>query len=253
MNVSEMFKKIQRGVVKNLPTIATCVGVGGVITTVGLTIKIAPKAKKIYEEELKKKPDMNLWDKTKILAPLYWPVALSGTLSIGCILFANSENLKRNASAIAAYQLSETALNEFKEAAKKTVGEKKTREIQSKVAEEEVKINPVSKSQVIITNNGDQLCYDSISGRYFMSTIEKIRQAVNVINRRLMVENVVSLNEFYDLLGLEGINIGDTLGWNMNSMNDMLDILFDSVVADDGRPALVMKYEITPTYDFYDF
>ncbi|MFR8351429.1 MAG: DUF6353 family protein [Blautia obeum] len=41
------------------------------------------------------------------------------------------------------------------------------------VAKDKVEKNPVVTREVIITEKGNTLCYDAISGRYFKSDIEK--------------------------------------------------------------------------------
>ena len=99
--------------------------------------------------------------------------------------------------------------------------------------------------------DNDQLCYDALSGRYFWSSKIKIDKAANVINYRLQSENTLALNEFYDELGLPPIELGDILGWNRATMHDILDISYSSHITDDDRTALVMEYNIAPTYDYY--
>lgn len=252
MDVKAISKKVATEFSKNLPTIATFTGVAGLITTIGLTIKIAPKAQRIYDAKRAENKSLTLWEKVKILAPLYWPVVLSGGLTAGCFIFSNHVNLKRNAAAIAAYQVSEAALNSFKDAAAKTVGEKKAKEIEYEADEQRIRLDPVSKAHIIETGHGNTLCYDSLSGRYFHCNMEWIRRAQNTINGRLINEIAISLNEFYDEIGLPQIDLGDMLGWNLHGKDDQLDVSFTSHVTDEGEPALVIRYNVVPTYDFYD-
>ena len=73
----------------------------------------------------------------------------------------------------------------------------------------------MSNSQVIVTEKGNTLCRDSISGRYFKSDIDKIKKVVNELNRQLIHQNYISLNEFYYELGLDSTKNGSYLGWNM--------------------------------------
>ena len=47
------------------------------------------------------------------------------------------------------------------------VGEKKEKKIQDAVAKERIDSHPVGTSQIIITGKGSELCYDTVSGRYF--------------------------------------------------------------------------------------
>ena len=78
----------------------------------------------------------------------------------------------------------------------------------------------------IITDKGNTLCFDSLSGRYFKSDIDKIKRAVNNLNRELTYDMYVSLNDFYDELDLDHTKIGDELGWNLD--DGLIDVYFGS-------------------------
>ena len=118
------------------------------------------------------------------------------------------------------------------------------------MAEERIKKNPVTKSDVIVTGNGTTLCFDAVSGRYFQSSMQKIESAKNKINERMLCENYVSLNDLYDELGMEPTKIGEDLGWNIFT-DRLIDISFSSQLADDGTPCLVMDYSVAPRNDYY--
>ncbi|MBQ5562679.1 MAG: hypothetical protein IIT39_04770 [Clostridia bacterium] len=78
--------------------------------------------------------------------------------------------------------------------------------------------NPVSEVEstaIVTTGYGDTLCYETLSGRYFYSDIEKIRAAVNRANKIILEESYISLNEFYDELDLGHTGIGDSIGWGV--------------------------------------
>ena len=140
-------------------------------------------------------------------------------------------------------------MDEYKSAALETLGEKKEKDIRDKVAKNQIEANPVNETSVIVTGGGDSLCYDSISGRYFRSNIEKIRGVENAIERALLSDDYVSLNEFYDLLGLEHIDIGDDLGWRVD-WNRSFEIELSSQLTKNGEPAIVLSYLEMPRYDY---
>ena len=106
----------------------------------------------------------------------------------------------------------------------------------------------LSNNQIIITDKGNTLCYDGVSGRYFKSDIETIRRAINTVNRSMTYDMYVSLSEFYDELGLEHTDVSDDLGWNLD--NGLVDIDFDSRIAEDGTPCITLNYRVAPRYDF---
>ena len=228
------------------------------LTTTVLAVKATPKALDLIEErayeiyegldEDETKVPMTRLDKVKACWKCYIPAAITGATSVACLIGASSVHAKRNAALATVYKLSETALTEYKEKVVETIGEKKEKLIKDKVAEERVKKDPVTKNEVFITEKGNTLCYDAISGRYFKSDIEAIKKAENEINKTLLNDMYVSLNEFYDRLGLGHTRLGEELGWR--SDDGLSDLCFSSQIADDGTPCLVVDYSIAPRYDY---
>ena len=231
---------------KHSPEILTGIGIAGMLTTTVLAVKATPKALKLIEEKKKeekvdKLPPMEV---VKTWWKCYIPAAVTSITSITCLIGASSVNAKRNAALATAYKLSETALTEYREKVVETIGEKKEKDIREKIDKNHIDQNPVSKNNVIITSKGDTLCFDYHSGRYFKSDIDTIKRAVNDLNRRMLLDMYVSLNEFYDELDLEHTSMGDELGWKIDDGN--VEVEFSSQLTDDGRPCIVMNYRVSP-------
>lgn len=253
LNFTKFVKNVQTEVSKHSPEILTGIGIAGMITTTVLAVKATPKALTLME---KRKRDLKVEKLTPIETvkttwKCYIPAAITGTVSIGCLIGASSVNARRNAALATAYKLSETALNEYRDKVVETIGEKKEQTIREKVDKDRVEKNPVSKSEVIITEKGNTLCYDSISGRYFKSDIEKIKRAVNELNRRMTYDVYVSLSEFYDELDLDHTLLSDDLGWSID--DGLIDVSFSSQIADDGTPCIVINYAVAPRYNYSKF
>ena len=249
LNIPTVVKSVKSATVKHSPEILTGIGIAGMISTTVMAVKATPKALKLIDNaELKKANESctpyeghNL-SKTEIVKTTwkcYIPAAITGGLSIACLIGASSVNLRRNAALATAYTLSETTLRDYQKKVVETIGEKKEQSVRDAVA----------KEKVIITGRGDSLCYDSVSGRYFKSDMETIKKAENELDVRLRNEMYVSLNEFYYEIGLEPLRvIGEDLGWNIDS--GYLDLNFSSQIASDGTPCLVLDYGVAPRYDF---
>jgi hypothetical protein len=157
-------------------------------------------------------------------------------------------NNRRNAALATAYSLSETALTEYRNKVIATMGEKKDQSIRDEIAKDRVARNPVNSCEVIVTNDGNFLCYDKTSGRYFRSNNEKLQRAQNEINRRLITEMFVSLNDFYYEIGLKSIDVGDKLGWNIDK--GFLEI-YKSYQPDENEvPCCIIDYEVVPEYKY---
>lgn len=247
--VSTVIKSIQKSVTRHSPEILMGIGIAGMVTTTVLAVKATPKALRLLEEAQQESENgLTGTDKVKVCWKCYIPAAVTGVVSVSCLIGASSVNNRRNAALATAYKLSETALTEYRDKVVETIGEKKEQLVREKVAEEHIKKNPVSKNEVLITQKGETLCYDSISGRYFKSDIDKIKKTVNDLNRRMLNDMYISLNEFYYELDLDGIGVGDDLGWNID--NGFIDIDFGSQLADDGTPCVVINYSLAPRYDY---
>lgn len=253
-NVSKFFKNVQKTLTKRTPEILTGIGIAGMCTTTFLAVKATPKALDLISRAEDAKFDNGNGERlTKVEVikaawKCYIPAAVTGGLSVCCLIGASSVNMRRNAALATAYKLSETALTEYREQVVETIGDKKEQLIREKVAEKQIEKNPVSKNEVVVTEKGNTLCYDAISGRYFKSDIEQIKKAVNELNRRMLNEMYISLNEFYYEIGLDYIKIGDDIGWNVDK--GLIDIDFGSRIADDGTPCIVINYSVAPKYGY---
>lgn len=251
-NLTAAAKSIKGVFERHAPEILTGIGVAGMVTTTILAVKATPKACLLINDrkdelEVEKLPATEL---VKTTWKCYIPAAVTCGASIACLVGASSVNFKRNAALATAYKLSEAALSEYKDAVIETIGEKKEQAVRDKVAEERLKKNPVSKSEVIVTGNGTTLCYDPVGNSYFKSNIQQIESAKNKLNARMLSENYVSLNDFYDELGIGPTKLGEDLGWDIYK-DGLIDIAFSSQLAEDGTPCLVMDYSIAPRYEYY--
>ena len=251
-SVKKFFKSIQTKAKQYSPEILTGVGIAGMITTTVLAVKATPKAMRLIDEYketvLLENEEITPIDAVKVAWKPYAPALTTCVFSTACLIGANSVNARRNAALATAYKLSETAFSEYKAKVIETIGDKKEQVVRDQVAKDKVEKNPVSNNEVIITEKGNTLCYDSISGRYFKSDIDKIRKAENNINHMLLVGDYVSLNEFYNELGLDNTKLGDDLGWNI--IDGLIEIQFSSQIADDGTPCIVIDYAIAPNRDY---
>lgn len=249
-NISKIINEIQKAVIKHSPEILTGLGIAGMITTTVLAVKATPKALDLINDrkdelETEKLPPI---EAVKTAWKCYIPAAVTCATSTACLIGASSVHLKRNAALATAYKLSESAISEYKDAVIDKLGEKKEQTIRDKVAEEKMKKNPVSSSEVFITEKGNTLCYDTISGRYFKSDIDRIKRAENAINKQLLDEMYVSLNDLYDELDLDHTKLGDELGWKID--DGLVELYFSSQLADDGTPCVVMDFTRAPKYNF---
>lgn len=250
-DVANIGKAAFKSASKHAPEILAGIGIAGFVSTTVIAVKAKPKADILVEN---KKRELNIdkltiKDTAKVIWRPYLPAIITGVASATCVIGSVSTSVKRNAVLSAAYTLATDAAKEYREKVVETIGEEKEREIRDKVAEKKIKDNPVSNNNIIVTGYGDSLCYDSISGRYFRSNIEKIKKVINELNNEMLQNNYVSLDEYYSRINLESIDLGNELGWTSES-GILIEGEFTSKLADNGDPCLVISFNIMPRAKF---
>lgn len=268
--LTSVVKSVNKAAKKHSPEILTGIGIAGMLMTTVLAVKATPKALMLIEEE-KRRQNQELLknakseyakehlmeqqvvklspkETVKVAWKCYIPAASFGAISTLCLIGASSVNLRRNAALAAAYTLSESALKEYQGKVIEEIGEKKEQAVRDSIAKEHIDKNPVTNNEVFITEKGNTLCYDVISGRYFKSDIDKLKKIENELNRQMRDENYISLNEFYYEIGLDSIKIGDDLGWNIDK--GYIDLDFRSQLNEEGTPCIVVDYHVAPRYDY---
>lgn len=251
-NLSNLFKTIKAGTMKHSPEILTGIGIAGMITTTVLAVRATPKALKLIEDAQYDKGDyLTSPEKVKVAWKPYIPAAVTCVASVTCLIGASTVNAKRNAALATAYELSKTALSDYKEKVVETIGEKKEKTIREKVAQKKVDENPTSKSEVIITGSGDVTFLEPVSMRYFKSDVETVRKIINDLNYRLTtgMEEYISLSEFYDEIGLSHTSTSDDIGWNLYR-DGQIEVELPATKTDKGDPCLMLDYRVSPRYDY---
>ena len=263
----QTFDKVVRATARTIaehsPTILTAMGVAGVFTTAGLAVKATPAAMRdvdkanaeIYKKQLhdgfaegEQLRQLTKWEIVKLTWKRYIPAATMGLSTAGAIVGVNSIHSRRNAALASIYSLTDTALREYQEKAVDILGEKGEAKLRDALEEDRLAKNPVTNSEVVITGNGEMLCYETLTGRYFMSDIESLRQAQNDVNASIINHMYASQNDFYEAINLHQTEYGDELGWEIGNL---IELEFTSKVADDGRLCLVVSHRNRPKPNYY--
>lgn len=245
MNIKQVVRAAGESVNKNSPTILTGIGVTGVISTTALAIKGTILAVEVIDdEEFYAKRTFTNKEKLEVVWKLYLPTLASGIITIAAIIGSNHISSKRNTALLSLYSVADSALKEYQDKVVEMFGEKKEAKLRDELAQDKLDQNPVH--DVIITNKGEYLFFDALSGRYFRSDVETVRRVQNDFNELLFNDMFVPLNELYDLLGLEGTEMGKNTGWDVQ--RGKLDIQFSAKISTDGEPCIVLGYSIEPRF-----
>jgi len=245
------------------PTILTGVGVTGTIATAYLTGRASFKAAKLIAEDpgveaayddgngdqtLMHRP-LTGFEKGKLVWKLYIPPVGAGVLTIGCIVTANRISAARIAAMAAAAGISERAFQEYKDKVMERLTEKQQEKIRDDIAQDRVNQSKEDPNNVVIVASGDVLCYDGLTGRYFTSSVEKIKRAENELNFELLRHMYTSLSEFYDRIGLPPTTYSDSVGWH--SETGEVNVMISTTIAPDNRPCISIDFEKMPTTEYY--
>ena len=254
--IQKSSKQLLRTLDRNSPTILTGLGVAGLIGTVILAVKATPKAVDLIEKEKTFRHEQYSDEFPINMTPLeivettwqvYIPTALMGGITIACMIASNHISLRRNAALVSLYTLAEATLKEYQDKVSEQITEKKERTIREDIVQDHLDKNPVDTKTIVFTGNGNYLCFDDFSKRYFRSDVEAIRRSENQFNQHLLKEGWLGINDFYDELGLEPIELGDEFGWVAE--RSLLQVKYDAKLAKDtNEPCLVIGYTVTPNH-----
>lgn len=205
-------------IIKKLPMVCTVLGILGVPITAYLSGKAAVKSEKdisdVIEDTGIDRDEVRKGDILRLTWKNYIPTAVSGALTIACILISYKLSKKEimALSAAAAYITHQKGQLEDKIVEK--YGQKALDDIRKELAEE--MYNPQS---VELTGNGDLLCYECYSGRWFRSSEAAIEKAESKFNSRFACGKgeYMNLCDLYRLFNIEDSNFGYEMGWPANT------------------------------------
>lgn len=203
MNAKQFFKR-------NASTILTYVGGAGVITTSVLAVKATPKALLILEAAEREKGEaLTKMEVVQAAGVVYIPPLLVGVSTLACIFGANILNKRQQAALTSAYVLLDSSFKNYKGKVDDLYGEGTDDHIREEIAKDQYK-----DEEIEATDDGKHLYYDDFSKRYFRSTKETMLEAECILNKSVIDDCGATVNEFYEMIGLDKIDGGDILGWS---------------------------------------
>jgi hypothetical protein len=254
--ITEAQKKVQEFASENASTLLTAGAVVGVVGTGVLAGRAGFKAAQILEEievvqveedERAEVPQLSKTEKLLRVGPQFIPPVITGGVTITAIVFSNRISAQKAAALAAAYGLSRSQFEEYKDkVAEKLTGPKRD-QVDTELAQERAGRTPTG--QIIIVEGGDVLCFDQPTGRYFKSTMEKINRAVNRTNEECIRGDYASANFFYEEIGLPPTTWGEEVGFNANNL---VDLTISTILSpeDESTPVLAIDFKKLPTEDY---
>ena len=248
MSTSTAVRSLRLTIRQNAPVITTTLAIVSATATTVLAVNAGMSTRERLDAYKAEHEDEEIPTSVKIKQTwkIYIPTALMLASTITSIVALHRVGLNREASALALYKVSEQAFSRYRNKVVEKLGEDSEKEVREAVAQDTINANPPSGDVVVV--NGEVLCCDIYSGRYFQSSMEDINRAVNDFNRKIIHENYASLTEFYELVGLEANGSSDDVGWMTDAL---LEVSYSSVLTPDGRPCLAVDFRNSPVVDYY--
>lgn len=194
-------------------------------------------------------PDAKWYEKVKVAAPVYWPAVLMFLMSSGCVVGGLKVGEKKAAIMASLYSASEASIRRLEEKMVEKLGPEKAKELHDKAAEELAKENPPAPNKIIETGNGNKLFFELMTGQWFRSSYEAVKNAQADFN--LMIadpqkEKKLDWNDWADFIGIEHAKFGEYFMFDKES--PLLVNITDDHESETGEQYYILGYCQSPGY-----
>ena len=252
MNRNTIQKTLRRSALKlrrASPAILSGLAVAGLIGTVVTAVRATPKAMQLLATAEKQKGEvLTRTEMVKVTVPAYIPSILLGASTAGCIISAHMLSTKQQAAVASAYTMLGTQYHRYRNKLKELYGDEADRKIQSEMLRVHSNFHPIDCD----VPDCKVTFYDEMSDRFFDRYEREVIDAEYHFNRNFVLSGCASLNDFYDMLGLERTDDGDDIGWTMEDGYSWVDFSHQLLNQDDGGDevySIVPDFSPHPWYD----
>lgn len=211
-----MTNQIVKWLKNNASTILTCIGAGGMVATVALTIKAAPKAKwklaqaKVNKENATGNDKLTVIETLQVCGMDYIPTTIVGICTLGCFFGANILNRKQQAALTSAYAALSSTYQSYRDKVCDIFGQGADEMVQKAVEEEKAKDDDYPPWDI------PQTFYLEGYGKFFERTMDEVKSAEYSINRMFILNGSATFNDFLKMLNLDPVADGDGNGWDIH-------------------------------------
>ena len=252
---------------KNSPAILAGLAIAGVVVTVGLAMKAAPEIKEnvdelndyiedveedgVPEEDPKLAQDIKdaKFETLKKNAILMIPTFAMALITILCIIASLKIGLRRQAALAAAYNITANTLDEYKDALKEKLPDKKVKEVEEAVVERE--LSDFDEDNIFYTGKGDAVFKECITGRYFRSSPEAVKAGLKIAENAVSTEGWMSVTDYCELFGLPPTDISDDIGFD-SAFGGIQVTYSESFVHEKFGPVALLRSRVTPRFNYGD-
>lgn len=220
---------------------------------IGTSVLTAISTRKIVKKENEK--DLEKEEKIKLYVSEYAAPVIMGAITIGCIMSSNLISSKYQKSLIGAYGVLDRSYREYRKKVCDILGEEKDEDIKKEVAKDHKATSSMPES----CPDGQLIFYDEFSENFFFRTMLEMADAEYQFNRFFITNGYATLNDFYDILGLEPTNYGASVGWSLEAGEtcygyqwiDIEHLLCEEPCDPDAPSYYMIHFIIPPHADYF--
>lgn len=256
-SVRRMFRKIA-------PPVLAALSVAGTIATGYFAAKAGAESVDILREAEEQKGDpLTVKEKIQAVGKNYIPALACGAATIASIAGGYAIGRRINLGLSAGYMALEKKYKAYKEGVKEEYGEEAHAKILEKMALPGIeKAKEVSLTGECLgavcdldfqADEEERTFYDVWSGKYFISTINRVMAAEQHLNRNFSIGGEAFLEDWYKFLGIEAPPEAkqDFLGWTVEDELCWIDFIHYRTKTDDGFEAYVIEFAWEPYPNMY--
>jgi hypothetical protein len=255
MNLSKGLNTARSIITANSPVLLVGTAVAGVVSTGVLAARGGYKARGIIDQaegryvDIPPEQELTTVEKAQLTWPHYAVPAVTGASTIASVVGVHTIHTKRHAALAGLYAVTSGRLDDYREKAEELLGSKKTQELNNAIGQKAVDAHPIINHEVIVLQGGTELMFDDWSGRWFLGSVPIVEKAMSEVNLQLAEGSEVSLNDYYDHIGLKPIPMGVSFGWSAGSR---IEPSFGSVKTDEKEPrgAVSVSFRQDPKDNF---
>lgn len=227
-----------------------------ILGTIGSAVLIAKESMKVNdifrEEEEKKGKPLTTEEKIDLALPVYTPglTLLGATVGTDICRFRVSKESQNSLAGL--YLMTRGTYNHYREKVREICSPELDATIIKEMAQDKYTKSMYDLHPELV------LFYDEFSERFFHSTLAAVQWAEYNFNRNFALRGDAPVNEFYDFLGLEPIEGGDSIGWERYVGEafygySFVDFVHTLKQLEDGTNYYSIRMTFDPTPDCYNY
>lgn len=190
--------------------IFSCVAVVGVFGTAVVGIWSGTKASRAVVDK-----EVDGWKGYIELTWKYYVWTLMAALGTSaCVIASHKISAKQIAALSSVAAAGATTFNQYRDKVREIIGKDAEKELYEEVrAKSEWALSPSLPTDYDKDEDMSYLYYDGYSKRYFYLNPSRVQQAIYHLNRNFQLRQEACVNEWYEMLGIDGIEGGDDERW----------------------------------------